>query len=678
MATISLPGLVTGIDTKQLISQLMAVEQKRLNLYQQRKTGWDNKKVAVSDVESKLQLLRNQITDLSDADKLRAFKTASSDTDILTAETSNNAFEGNHTIEINQLATAARLVHSDGIKYAEDYVSPVTPGTFIYSYNHNETAITTTETTTLEELVDLINNDANNPGVTASLLSYNDMYHLVLSGNDAGSDYEISINESNTEVWQSQSPFTVDGEDATLSTKIADLDQFSEIFVEDGYITISGNKHGEGATVSRDFTINENTKLGHLIEEINDAFGGTATATLVNGEIRLTDNSCGTSYMELDLTYYAPSDPPTQLLDISIDWLTKGGTVSNSLDGFNQSDDFANTQQAQDSKIRVDGYPSGAWISRSSNTVDDVIAGVTLHLHDTGTVQVTLTRDIDSVKQKLNSMVSAYNSVVSSIKEKTGYDEDSKTAGVLMGDYTVSDIQSRLYMPFISRASGFIEDINTFLMPGQIGFKFDKDGVLSLDSTALDEAIAKNYMDVLAVIGAAKTGSSNSNTIGFYAASDKYTTAGTYDVKVIVDGENKSAWIKLSTEPESAYRLATIDGNMITGNSRFNDNGDPVYPENGLQLTADLSQSGTATVRVKQGFAGALEDALDKLLKATNGPLDIDQEQIADNIKSLQDKIDLEQTRLDKKQERLTAKYARLEKTLTLLQNQMAALGLSG
>ena len=49
------------------------------------------------------------------------------------------------------------------------------------------------------------------------------------------------------------------------------------------------------------------------------------------------------------------------------------------------------------------------WIRRSSNTVDDVIGGVTLHLHNTGTVDLTLTRDIESIKTKISSMVDAYN-----------------------------------------------------------------------------------------------------------------------------------------------------------------------------------------------------------------------------------------------------------------------------
>jgi flagellar hook-associated protein 2 len=214
-------------------------------------------------------------------------------------------------------------------------------------------------------------------------------------------------------------------------------------------------------------------------------------------------------------------------------------------------------------------------------------------------------------------------------------------------------------------------------MPGQIGLELDRDGVLSLNTNTFDEAIAEDYAGVLAVIGADKTGSSDSNTIEFYDASDNYTTAGTYDVEVVVTGGTiTSAQIKLSTE--SAYRNMTISGNIVSGNSSFNDNGDPVYAENGLQLSVDLSQDGTftATVRVKQGFAGAMEDTLNSMLKVNTGSIQIDQEHVDDMIENIQDKIDLEEYRLSQKEARLIARFARLERTLALLQNQMLALGL--
>ena len=65
------------------------------------------------------------------------------------------------------------------------------------------------------------------------------------------------------------------------------------------------------------------------------------------------------------------------------------------------------------------------------------------------------------------------------------------------------------------------------------------------------------------------------------------------------------------------------------------------------------------------------------MLEVTSGTLALDQN--IDQIRSshLQDQIDTEEDRLADVEERLVAKYARLERTLTLLQNQMAALGFS-
>ena len=780
MSTIQFPGLSTGIDTSTIISQLIAADSGTLKMYQTRKQDADNKKDALDTMETTLNALKSAANDLSNSDNLRSFATASSDTDKLTAEASSNSFESNHTIVINQLANAERWVLNNGLEYTEDYVGAGSDGTFIYSYNHKETTIPTTKTTTLQDLVGLINNDANNPGVTASLLYYNKTYHLVLNGNDAGTDYQISVNPYNTEVRQSQSAFTVDTDNAALGTRIVDLDQFTGTLAVGDKIIISGKKH-DGTVVSGELNVKDDTKLTHLISEINDAFGGDATATLVNGKIVLTDNTCGTSQMELTLNY---SGTTSNLNIPTVNYRsTQGGSQEADLAGFAQSN-FTETQSAQDSLIKVDGYPpptsevqkltvtgtatggtytltyggqvtdpiaynadaatiqaalvalstvnngditvsgslnsnptftfannlgdvglleidrsgleggvTGAtfaetvkgkldeWISRSSNTIDDVISGVTLHLQDTGTVQLNLTRNIDSVKEKIKSFVSAYNAAVTDIKGKTGYDNATKTAGILMGDYIVSNIREQIRTPLIAQTKGFVQDVDKFLMPGQIGLTFSSDGTLSFDETAFDSAVATDYLGTLDILGANKTGSSNSSTIKFYGDSSDHTTAGEYDVRVFVNnsGGIDSAQIKLVGEPETAWRIATVNGNIIKGNSTFDSDGNPLYPENGLQFSVDTSQHGTsnATVQVKQGSMDSIYDFLDKVLKSTTGTIQIDQKSLQDKSDSIQNKIDSEQARLDKEKERLTTQYANLEMELTLLQNQMAGLGLT-
>ena len=59
----------------------------------------------------------------------------------------------------------------------------------------------------------------------------------------------------------------------------------------------------------------------------------------------------------------------------------------------------------------------------------------------------------------------------------------------------------------------------------------------------------------------------------------------------------------------------------------------------------------------------------------TTGSIQIDQEYVADTIKDIQEMIELEEDRLVKREARLVARFTRLEKTLAIMQNQMAALG---
>ena len=359
MATIQLPGLSTGIDTSQLISQLMAVERRSFNLYTERQKTWDQRKDALNTLQTKLGNLQSSINALSDANELRAFSVASSDSDIVTAEASYNSFEGNHTVVVNQLATSERWVHTAGMEYAEDYVGE---GTFIYSYNNKETSITTTETTTLEELVGLINNDANNPGITASLLYYNNAYHLVLNGNDAGTDYRISVNSSDTQVLEADDELTSGSDNATLNTKIIDLDQFGESSLEGGEeIQITGTDHNSNAIAQVNLSITSNTKISHLIDEINDAFDGIAKATFENGKIVLTDKACDQSNLSINLSYNANGSSATLSLP-SMDVKTEGGGTTANLSNF-LSSDFTQTQAAQNSLIKVDGFPSGSSVN---------------------------------------------------------------------------------------------------------------------------------------------------------------------------------------------------------------------------------------------------------------------------------------------------------------------------
>ncbi|MHC4071471.1 MAG: flagellar cap protein FliD N-terminal domain-containing protein, partial [Planctomycetota bacterium] len=360
MGELRLPGLVTGIDTTTLIEQLMVINSRRLASYQVRKMGFEEETTALNELRAKVNALNSAVTAISNADSIEVYKASTSDADVLDVAVSENAAEGSHSILINQLATTETWIQDiSTFDYKTDYVGG---GTFIYSYNHQERQIiAVADETTLEDMVGLINNDEKNPGVTASLLYQGGKYHLMLSGQNTGQDYEISVNASSTEVWASSTAggsFTDGGENAALDTKITELDQFSGILGagDNAFIRITGKDHS-GADISPDldFTITANSTVGHLIDSINQHFDGVATATLKNGEIYLTDHISGTSDLEISLGY----DPGTGSTSLTLPAMAvdaEGGATSESLSSL-LSTSFIQTQAAQDSEIKVDGYP---------------------------------------------------------------------------------------------------------------------------------------------------------------------------------------------------------------------------------------------------------------------------------------------------------------------------------
>ncbi len=800
MGELRLPGLATGIDTATLIAQLMAINSRRLASYQVKKIGYEAETRAFNELRAKVNNLNSTVTAISNASTLEAYKASTSDSEVLGVGTSEDAAEGSHSILINQMATTETWIQDTStFDYKTDYVGG---GTFVYSYNHIERQITAVaDETTLEDMVGLINNDEDNPGITASLLYQGDKYHLMLSGQRTGEDNRISINASSTEVWKADSALTLASDssvNASLTTKITELSQFGSNDLEGGEtIEITGTDRYAHAITQLDLSLTSNTTVAHVLDNIEEAFDGNVEATFENGEIKVTDTTSGTSSLSITLTYNANGSAATLTLPtMAVD--AEGGATAESLASLT-STSFINTQTAQNSQIKVDGYPSAAavaeeqtmsltqgdpdgghyhltydgyttgeisfdavaatiqtaidalanvssgditvtaenthlddgyirftfsdtlgdvpmiladdsaltgtdtptigvvettqgsadWISNNSNIITDAMTGITLILQDVNRlddadvpipVVITLTRDISGVTGKVQSMITSYNSLITFLKEKTEYNVETKEMGLLSRSATIPFLKTQLNDPFVGTATGFNDD-DLYIEARQIGITIEGDQTLKLDSSILKDALntSQGFTAVIELLGAMATGdTSGGGTISFYSASSKYTTAGTFDVEVTISNPGSGNVIESARirQTDGTWHDAEIDGNIITGDSTFDDTGfGPLYPENGLQLSVDISAVGTFTdtVRVKKGFAGELEDMLDDMLR-TDGRLDVSEDVNNDNIERIEATIANEEIRLDRVQDRLIMKYARLEKTLTLLSQQMAAV----
>jgi len=149
---------------------------------------------------------------------------------------------------------------------------------------------------------------------------------------------------------------------------------------------------------------------------------------------------------------------------------------------------FTPVQPAQDSVIYVDQQK----VTRDSNSLTDVISGVTITLkkadtNTTGTLTVDL--DKDSVKSKVNDFVKAYNSLTSTIQSLSSYDSSTKQGGPLFGDAATRSIQNQLRQIL----SNPVEGATSFSTLAEIGIKTNKTGQLEVDSAKLDSVIASDF-----------------------------------------------------------------------------------------------------------------------------------------------------------------------------------------
>jgi len=137
-----------------------------------------------------------------------------------------------------------------------------------------------------------------------------------------------------------------------------------------------------------------------------------------------------------------------------------------------------------DSELLVDGLYT---ITRSSNSIDDAISGLTLNLvgETTAAAQLTVSRDIDSVKESAQTFVDAFNELRTTMKNMSGGDSAL--------DSTLRSIESRMRSVFNTPPGGLNGSFNYLT---EVGVSFLRDGSLSLDSADLEAAIAGNFADV--------------------------------------------------------------------------------------------------------------------------------------------------------------------------------------
>lgn len=141
------------------------------------------------------------------------------------------------------------------------------------------------------------------------------------------------------------------------------------------------------------------------------------------------------------------------------------------------------SQAASDTHATINGID----VTTSSNTLADVVGGMTFVLGKvtTSPVTVNVTSNTDAVKNMLISFVSAYNGLTSFLSDATKYDPVAKQGALLQGDATTTGLQNRLRA--MIGQSGTASSV--FSTISAIGIEFQKDGRLSINDTRLAAAL---------------------------------------------------------------------------------------------------------------------------------------------------------------------------------------------
>lgn len=273
---------------------------------------------------------------------------------------------------------------------------------------------------------------------------------------------------------------------AAAGTLLTDLGNGSSAGVRAGdTLTIRGTR-GDGSAVRVSYAVTGTDTVQSVLDAINDPAGGfgsgarPAAASIVGGQIRLTDSSSGDSQLSLSIT----SDN------------AGGGTLDF---GASRTDTVGRVREitaGSDAKVVVDGV----LLTRSSNTISDALTGVTLNLQQAEagtTVDVGVTRDLDAMVGSVQKFASAYNDVLAAVAKQKAADAPLSLNGTLR---TTMASLTKVMLSDVAGISG-----SPFTRAAIAGVALSKTGTLDVDETALRAALSSNLQDVSSLFGTSGT-----------------------------------------------------------------------------------------------------------------------------------------------------------------------------
>ena len=239
-------------------------------------------------------------------------------------------------------------------------------------------------------------------------------------------------------------------------------------------------------TSSVDITIDSsNNTLAGVRDAINSAGAGVNASILKNGE-------------NYQLLLVSEETGLSNSMSISISGDSVGGDTDN--DGLSQlafnSSGSQLTQYAAGANANFS--INGLAVSSTSNTVTDVIDGVTLNLLSATSSAITIDvkTDTDTLLADVQAFVDKYNAYASLFTDLTKYDAATGTAGVLQGDSIARSVMSQIRSELGKSVIGLTGSYRSL---ADVGISIDKSGVMTFTQSTFKTAFAAAPTDVTGI-----------------------------------------------------------------------------------------------------------------------------------------------------------------------------------
>jgi len=182
-------GIISGIDTEELIRQLMNIERRPIRLMQQKVSRIEEQQSAWRDVNTRLSNLETKLKDLLDANLYSAMKASSSDEKVATASVRSSGVPATYTLDVERLAQNHVMA---GGPLAKDWTLQAGGTLELQVGDGDVETITLQAGASLHEVAKAINEQAKN--VRASVVNVDgENLRLVLEGVATGEKATIAF-----------------------------------------------------------------------------------------------------------------------------------------------------------------------------------------------------------------------------------------------------------------------------------------------------------------------------------------------------------------------------------------------------------------------------------------------------------------------------------------------------